>query len=518
MVDSKRILKFTLLFVVAGSILFQTSLAIPPAERIVIMQDLYHHLPPENDQGSYESSRGRYTWFDRTHPNGFSSLRLELIRNGFDVASTTREILPETLKGVDVFLLVHPDSQKYLDRPNLISQRDVAALRDFVRSGGGLMIITNSYGDPDWPKEDFELEHTNLLAREFGVQFRGDQTGHVDITIPNGNSFLTNAKRFHYGNGCTLQILPKTEAEVQVVLDYQGKPIIALSQLGKGKALFIGDSGSWGNGNIYRPGCYNAEIAVALFKLIAPKKKSLVDDGRRIELVKKAPSLPNYEVIVRRTVGSVKTLELMDQLNQTSTRQQLNHYTNQTWSFRLDMAASSAAGKERTPKLQGSVAASLKSLLSKLQSALPERLRQDAVWRNSLPVRILPLDELKPAEHRDAGWVFRYVGMEEFRKTKCAKLQVLASLDLTGLELTDFISAGEIHRINLKVLSIAGGRQNCEISCYVRSEDGAVLGGQIHMSTCLWLNPGKSIDRFNVGLGDLAAVFISEGSDFSLLP
>lgn len=180
-------------------------------QRTVVTLDLYHHiapdkLPPEKKLGIYAGNLGRYTWCDSLEVNGFSALRLQLWRQGYLTRDLEERITAAALRKTEIFLIHNPDSKVYWEKAIPFEEDEIAALVEFVRSGGRLMVMANSSPDSRG-SEPYDRESLNRLASHFGIHLNKVDSGDVPIDIPPDNPFFQGLRVLQYGQGCTTQIM-----------------------------------------------------------------------------------------------------------------------------------------------------------------------------------------------------------------------------------------------------------------------------------------------------------------------
>ena len=104
-----------------------------------------------------------YQW-DGVRPGGFSELGKLLVGLGAQLTTVRQRITPRALAGVRVFIIVDPDTPAETADPQYIMPDEVAAIEEWVRAGGRLVLLGNDKGNA-------EFEHFNQLARRFGIEF-----------------------------------------------------------------------------------------------------------------------------------------------------------------------------------------------------------------------------------------------------------------------------------------------------------------------------------------------------------
>ena len=112
-----------------------------------------------------------YQW-DGMRPGGFSELGKLLVGLGAELKTTRERITPAALAGVKVFIIVDPDTPAETDHPQYIMPDEIAAIEQWVRQGGRLVLLGNDKGNA-------EFEHFNQLARRFGIEFLEETYPHV---------------------------------------------------------------------------------------------------------------------------------------------------------------------------------------------------------------------------------------------------------------------------------------------------------------------------------------------------
>jgi unsaturated rhamnogalacturonyl hydrolase len=181
--------------------------------------------------------RYHYTWDDRMN-SGFALFGDVFHSYGAQTKSLESAPTKNNLKGVDVYIIVDPDTEKETAKPNYIDEANAKNIADWVKEGGVLILMSNDKGNAD-------LEHTNILASKFGVRFNEDNYNLVQndrfeqgaVTIPANNPVFKTAKKVYIKELSTLQV----KAPAKTILTKEGKNIIAVAQYGKGSVFIIGD-------------------------------------------------------------------------------------------------------------------------------------------------------------------------------------------------------------------------------------------------------------------------------------
>ena len=104
-----------------------------------------------------------YTW-DDTENSGFSQLGDIFTEQGGVLKTIGQEPDNKILAGLDVYIIVDPDSTSESKNPNYITLSAVKSIKKWVKKGGVLMLMAN-----DGP--NCEFTHFNQLAETFGFRF-----------------------------------------------------------------------------------------------------------------------------------------------------------------------------------------------------------------------------------------------------------------------------------------------------------------------------------------------------------
>jgi|UniRef100_UPI00404AE581 hypothetical protein len=185
-------------------------------------------------------------------PNG-TFVFSRLIADKYQVEISHHPLSAELLEGVSAYMMAYPVPVENGGRADL-TERDAELLASFVARGGQLILVGNSISDPN--KTGFDFKGLNLIGRQFGVQFQATQTDTISIPIPPDHPWFDGVPDMIFGNGTTLEILPSAEATTEVLLTSHSKrapgPVAVLATHGKGKVLFFGDAGTFGNAHAFR--------------------------------------------------------------------------------------------------------------------------------------------------------------------------------------------------------------------------------------------------------------------------
>src|SRR5579872_1515579 len=174
-----------------------------------------------------------YQW-DGVRPGGFSELGKLLEGLGAELRTVRERVTPGVLAGVKVFIIVDPDTPAETIDPQYIMPPEIAAIEDWVRAGGRLVLLGNDKGNA-------EFAHFNQLAKRFGIEFLEETYPKVKgkgILIAKGETSIFEGAPEVY----LVEVAPlKVEANVKILLADHGTPIMALAHVGRGEVFALGD-------------------------------------------------------------------------------------------------------------------------------------------------------------------------------------------------------------------------------------------------------------------------------------
>jgi unsaturated rhamnogalacturonyl hydrolase len=170
--------------------------------------------------------------------NGFAIFGNAFQSYGAKLATLPTEPTASTLANASVYIIVDPDTVKETADPKYVSQKDADVIADWVKRGGVLALMANDVGNCD-------LEHTNILAGKFGIQFNMDSLNHVEgnkfeqgkVIVSQPNDVLQNAKTLYLKEISSL----KLTAPAKPLLIRNGSVIMATAKYGKGSVFVVGD-------------------------------------------------------------------------------------------------------------------------------------------------------------------------------------------------------------------------------------------------------------------------------------
>ncbi|MCF2444517.1 glycoside hydrolase family 88 protein [Dyadobacter sp. CY345] len=179
-----------------------------------------------------------YTWEDRQH-SGFwlwGNVYREL---GAQTVSIPSAPTTENLKGIDVYIIVDPDTKKESPNPNFVQSKDIAEIEKWVKAGGVLVLMANDTAN-------CEIPHFNQLAKVFGIQFTNKnrnmvqglqfEQGRIDVPA-NDKTIFKNAGKLYIKELSPIAVT----APAKSILTDHGDIIMAVSKYGKGTVYALGD-------------------------------------------------------------------------------------------------------------------------------------------------------------------------------------------------------------------------------------------------------------------------------------
>jgi hypothetical protein len=173
------------------------------------------------------------------------------LATSFSLRVHDKPLRADTLADVDVVLIANPSDKAFKDfpAPPHCTPEDSAAIMSYIRSGGGLIIMTNQ------EKHNLETTAMNSLLAECGMQF--DNSNYTDakrIVIPSQTPIIGGlALAYYTGNQIVLNAEHAAKPQVVVRNDPTQKALggernsdsilMAISTPEKGRVVAVTDSG-----------------------------------------------------------------------------------------------------------------------------------------------------------------------------------------------------------------------------------------------------------------------------------
>lgn len=178
-----------------------------------------------------------YTWDDQQH-SGFFWWGSIFRKLGAKTTTITGAPTATSLKGVDVYIIVDPDTPKETPKPNYVTENDINAIASWVEAGGTLVLMAND-------TSNCEHHHFNRLAARFGMQFlpknrnmvQADKFEQGAISISAGNAIFPKTRTVYIKELSPLSVKSPAKA---VVTD-AGDVIMGVAKVGKGTVFAVGD-------------------------------------------------------------------------------------------------------------------------------------------------------------------------------------------------------------------------------------------------------------------------------------
>lgn len=227
-----------------------------------VLLDYYFNNERRKDVTGAEV-RYHYTWEDMAN-SGYSIWGHIFRMQGAHTDSLPVAPTAGNLKKASVYIITDPDNEKESVSPNYPNEHDIAAIGDWVRAGGVLVLMSND-------SANCEFTHFNHLAERFGVHFNFDcyhkvtgsqfAMGAFTMTVqdapPNGVGY------FHHGDrggkinsdGFSTRSIFKSTHKIYIkelstlklsgpakpVFTDAGNVIMAVAKVGKGTVFAVGD-------------------------------------------------------------------------------------------------------------------------------------------------------------------------------------------------------------------------------------------------------------------------------------
>ena len=207
----------------------------PGAGKTVVMDNYFNNEWRKNGYGV--NVRRHYTW-DDTENGGFSLFGSLWQLYGASLGTLDVAPTPANLRKASVYVLVDPDGIKDTKTPNYMDEKSAAAIANWVKAGGVLLIMTNDTSNCD-------LQHFNILPGKFGIHFSNKSRNMVQgsefetgaIYNRPANPVFRNTTKMYLKEISTIDVT--SPARALVVQD--GDVIMATARYGKGTVFAVGD-------------------------------------------------------------------------------------------------------------------------------------------------------------------------------------------------------------------------------------------------------------------------------------
>ena len=207
-----------------------------PSDGKEVLLDYYFNNEHHNDVTG-TPVRFHYVWEDLAN-SGFSIWGHIFRMEGAKTDSLPVAPTAANLKGASVYIIVDPDDEKEVPSPHFPDDRANAAIEDWVRAGGVLVLLSNDSANCEFP-------HFNRLAARFGIHFNFDcyhkVTGnHFEMgafTMTGQDGIFKTSNKIYIKELSTLQLT----GPAKPVFTDAGNNIMAVAQVGKGTVFAVGD-------------------------------------------------------------------------------------------------------------------------------------------------------------------------------------------------------------------------------------------------------------------------------------
>lgn len=223
-------------FLLAGSEVYRyLTQAQVGKNKTVVLDDFFNHETKKDANG--KPIAWHYKWDDAGN-GGFSLFGQVFQSYGAKTETLSDPPTAANLKNADVYIIVDPDDKKESEQPNFIEPQHIAAIKDWVKAGGALVLMGNDFGN-------CEFEHFNKLAREFGIEFNKDSVNRGagnrfeggKIIIDAGSPIFKTARKVYLKEISTLRL----SGAAKSIQDWNGDTVMAVAKYGEGTVFAVGD-------------------------------------------------------------------------------------------------------------------------------------------------------------------------------------------------------------------------------------------------------------------------------------
>lgn len=238
----------------------------------IIIDTFFHMMPGHRlsrniSVGGYITNFGRYTPYDLYHPNGASMLYSDLVAD-YDVQLSNQPFSEVTLCGTDLLIIPNPDYPMYEGAsPYRIDHYDVDALMNYLRRGGNVLLLVNSfYRHSDFWEENFDYERIDPFFEQLGLKWDPNYMSDDNEILP------AKSGKYIVGYGQGGRVLNNALPDgAQAMLCWGNEVNGFIQQVGKGKLAVIGDAGVVSNGLYGFPTFDNRAFLLDLIHDLAPR-------------------------------------------------------------------------------------------------------------------------------------------------------------------------------------------------------------------------------------------------------
>jgi len=182
-------------------------------------------------------------------PEGTYKQVLNKLGDEFTVRIHNQPLTPQSLQGINLVVIANPSDKAVGTNPPPphFSPSNIPDLVAFVNAGGGLIIMGNQ------ENHNLEIEDTNKLLREFGLQFKNLYTDAKLLDLGEAIPII-GGLRWAYYTGNLVNLVPNHPARPRALVNNdKAKPLggernqagtlLAIAEPGKGRVAVITDAG-----------------------------------------------------------------------------------------------------------------------------------------------------------------------------------------------------------------------------------------------------------------------------------
>lgn len=200
-------------------------------------------------------------------PHGAYKEVVRRLRGEFNVRSDKAPLTTNSLADVKVLFIANPSDKAVGANPPPphFSKRDIETITGFVQRGGGLILFGNQ------ENHNFEIQDSNKLLAQFGLQFTNLYTDIKKLTLPRSTP-LIGGLRWAYYSGNLLTVDPTHPAKPRALVtnDLSQKPLngprdqegvlLAVAEPGRGRVVVVTDAGWIGDPALFEQGVGGVSI------------------------------------------------------------------------------------------------------------------------------------------------------------------------------------------------------------------------------------------------------------------
>lgn len=203
--------------------------------KVVLMDDFFNSEKRKDVFGKEVS--WHYKWHERDH-GGFHTFGHIFQKHGYTLGTLSEAPTAANLSKASVYIMVDPDTKKETPNPNFMDTRSADVIYNWVNNGGKLLLMLNDSTNADF-------EHTNILAKRFGVFFNenlrhdvvNDKFEMAELNIEAGHPIFKQARKIFIKQLCTQTLT----APAVSIYGENGEVYISVAKVGKGFVFAVGD-------------------------------------------------------------------------------------------------------------------------------------------------------------------------------------------------------------------------------------------------------------------------------------